>query len=95
MDHFKSISLNQLEQIYKKEKDPKVRAKLLVVIHKKQKNRQPKGSGYRLYRTRNPNIKTNQHIHQQELWQILPSICNAKAPEKPRFLEDNPKKAAL
>jgi len=39
MDHFKSISLNQLEQIYKKEKDPKVRAKLLVVIHKKQKKK--------------------------------------------------------
>ena len=36
MDYFKSISLKQLEQMYKKEKDPIVKTKLLVVIHKKE-----------------------------------------------------------
>ena len=37
MDHLKSTSLKQLEQLYKQEKDPKVKTKLLVVIHKKEK----------------------------------------------------------
>lgn len=36
MDHFKSTSVKQLEQMYKQEKDPKVKTKLLVVIHKKE-----------------------------------------------------------
>lgn len=39
MDYFKSTSIKQLEQMYKKEKDPKVKTKLLVVIHKKEKRK--------------------------------------------------------
>ena len=37
MDYLKSTSLKQLERMYKQEKDPKVKTKLLVVIHKKEK----------------------------------------------------------
>jgi len=36
MDYLKSTSLKKLEQLYKEEKDPKVKTKLLVVIHKKE-----------------------------------------------------------
>lgn len=39
MDYFRSTSLKHLEQMYKKEKDPKVKTKLLVVIHKKEKKK--------------------------------------------------------
>ena len=39
MDYFKSSSLKQLEQMYKQEKDPKAKTKLLVVIHKKEKKK--------------------------------------------------------
>lgn len=39
MDHFKSNSLDKLEKMYKQEKDPKVKTKLLVVIHKKEKKK--------------------------------------------------------
>jgi len=37
MDYFESTSLKKLEQMYKQEKDSKVKTKLLVVIHKKEK----------------------------------------------------------
>lgn len=39
MNRLKSISLQKLEQMYKQEKDPKVKTKLLVVIHKKEKKK--------------------------------------------------------
>jgi len=39
MDYFKSTSLDKLEQMYKQEKDSKVKTKLLVVIHKKEKKK--------------------------------------------------------
>ena len=39
MDYLKSISVKQLERMYKQEKDPKVKTKLLVVIHKKEKRK--------------------------------------------------------
>ena len=35
MDYLESTSINQLEEMYKHEKNPKVKTKLLMVIHKK------------------------------------------------------------
>ena len=40
MDHLKSTSLKQLEKMYKEEKDPKVKTKLLMVVHKKHGKKQ-------------------------------------------------------
>ncbi|HLD56978.1 MAG TPA: winged helix-turn-helix domain-containing protein [archaeon] len=42
MDYFKSVSLKDLEKLYKKETDPKVKTKLLMVVHKKQGMKQIK-----------------------------------------------------
>lgn len=90
MDHLKSTSLKQLEQMYKKEKDPKVKTKLLVVIHKKERRRHKEIS--KSLKVSDPTIKRTVARFRKE---GLKGLYRKHAGGNPGYLKDSQKNQVI
>lgn len=90
MDYFKSASVKQLEQMYKQEKDPKVKTKLLVVIHKKERKKHKEIS--KSFRVSDPTIKRTIARFRKE---GLKGLYRKHAGGNPGYLTDSQKQQVV